>query len=481
MAIEGNTIFSKNSQEQSNQRTQESQAPTVGQGEPIPQQPSDIPSDTKRSLMKKIIIGLIVAGVVIGLGIFIFQQFFASKNEKVTLSYWGLWEDESVVKATLAEFIKENPNISVSYKRHDIKDYRDRLVARTENGNGPDIFYFHNSWVPQLSEILLPLPSGTISNADFTKKYYQVAQNDLIRSGAIYGVPAEVDTLALFVNTEMFEQSGIEIPKTWQEFTAAARDLTVKDEEGKIVTSGAAIGTFDNIDHAPDILSVIFIQNGVNLTDIAKSAKNATDALNFYTCFSMDRAPNCAKIWDNTLGSAQLAFVKGKVAMYFGYSWDIFSIRGQNPDLPFKVIPIPSLFDRKSSIASYWAYGISAKNMHQKEALQLLKYLSEEKTAKKLFLEESKVRMFGEPYPQKELASILKDNQYVYPFVQQALIAKSSFFVSGTYDNGINQKANSYLGDAVRSVLEGGSSETAVETLSSGISQLVTQYPHLSQ
>ena len=67
-------------------------------------------------------------------------------------------------------------------------------------------------------------------------------------------------------------------------------------------------------------------------------------------------------------------------------------------------------------------------------------------------------------------------NSVAYPFVASASNAVSSFFVDGTYDNGLNSQMNSYLNIAVDSILEGTSPESAAETLSQGVTQALQQY-----
>ncbi|MCL5438520.1 MAG: sugar ABC transporter substrate-binding protein [Patescibacteria group bacterium] len=421
----------------------------------------------------KIVLGIVVL-VVIGFVIFQFvlPLFSKSKNEKVTLTYWGLWEEPSVFQGIISDFEKENPNIKVEYSKMDKKQYRERLVTRINSNTGPDIFRFHNTWLLELSKYLLPMSSDVTTTDEFKKNFYPVTQQDLIKNGAIYGIPLEIDTLSLFINTQIFKDAGAQTPKSWDDFIKTAKTLTVKDEKGKIKTSGAAIGTYDNIVHAPDIISLLFVQNGVDLYNISATSQKASDSLEFYTSF----AKGGGSVWDSTLDSSTLAFANGSLAMYFGYSWDIFTIQALNKNLPFQVVAVPYLPDRKMTIASYWTEGVSVKSKHQKEAMLLMKFLSKKETEQKLFTEQSKTRLFGEPYARVDLADSLKNNTIVYPFVSQGSIAKSSFFASDTDDNGLNQQMNAYLGNAVRSILENTSPESAVETLSKGVTQVLKQY-----
>jgi ABC-type glycerol-3-phosphate transport system substrate-binding protein len=451
-----------------------SQAPNL-QAPPIPPAPPEKNSSSGFPFMKiaKLIIGLlVVVFFVIIVFAVVIPSLTKNNSQKVTLTYWGLWEDSAVMQAAISEFERENPNITVNYSKQDIKQYRERLVTRINNGNGPDIFRFHNSWYPMLSGVLLPLPSDTISKSDFTQWFYPVAQKDLIKNGAIYGIPLHIDTLGMYINSDAFAAEGLKPPTNWNDFISDSKALTVKDTDGKIKTAGAAMGTFDNINHAPDILSLLFVQNGVDLSNIGADPQRAIDALNFYTSFALGNA----SVWDSTLDPSLLAFTKGNLAMYFGYSWDYFAIKAANPNLNFQVVPVPQLPNNNVNLASYWVEGVSVKSKHQKEALIFMKYLANKTTQALLYSEEAKTRSFGELYSRVDLADKLKDNANIYPFIQQAKTAVSSFFVDGTYDNGLNSQMDIYLGNAVNSIFNSVSPETAVDTLSQGASQVLKQY-----
>lgn len=451
---------------------------------PQPPSPSDQPpsfvfhtpqSPTSIGNIVKILLGLIVI-VVIGFIIFKFivPILQNTQGSKVTLEYWGLWEDSPIMNSIISDFNRQYPDIKINYSKQDIKQYRERLTSRIQNGTGPDIFRFHNTWTQMMLDNLLPVPSDTINKADFIKWFYPVAKIDLIKNGAIYGIPLEIDTLALYINTNIFKSSGLSPPNNWVDFINYARSLTVRDENGKIKTSGAALGTFNNITHAPDIISLLFVQSGVNLNNIKKNDQAAVEALTFYTSFVEERSGS--KTWDSDLDASILAFAKENLAMYFGYSWDFFTIKAINPNLAFEIHPVPHLPNQNMTIASYWAEGVSVKSKHQKEALLFMKFLAKKETQQKLFTEESKTRTFGEPYARVDLSDLLKNNAIVYPFVSQGKDAVSSYFASDTFDNGLNSQMNTYLGDAINSILGSTSPQTAVETLSQGTNQVLQQY-----
>jgi ABC-type glycerol-3-phosphate transport system substrate-binding protein len=437
--------------------------------------PSELPSSPPPSKplgLLKVFLGIFIFLVVI-IVIFnlIFPKIFPTGLGSVTLTYWGILEDEPTLAPIITDFEKAHPGIKINYSKLSLDQYRNKLVARSNTGNGPDIFSFHNTWVPELTGILLPLPTSVVSLDDFSKNYYPVAKTDLVKNGVIYGIPLEIDTLNLFINKNLFQAAGLKAPATWIDFVNDARQLTVKDESNSIKTAGAAMGTFDNVTHAPDIISMLFIQNGVKLNDMSSNLPAAGDALTFYTSF----AKTPGNIWDENMDPSIKAFASGSLAMYFGYSWDFFLIKSQNPDLAFDIYPVPSLPGQNITIASYWAEGISGKTKHQKEAILFMQYLAARETEQKLFSQESKVRNFGEPYSRVDLASTLSSS-VAYPFAQSAPSALSSFFVDGTYDDGINVKMNNYLKASVNSILNGGDPQVEAGILSNGVSVVLRQY-----
>ncbi len=420
----------------------------------------------------KILVGLVVFSLLL---LFIFKVipgFFSKNGGNVTLTYWGLWEDRSTMQSAISDFERENPKIKIDYSKQDVKQYRETLTTRIENGTGPDVFMIHNTWLPMFKASLAPLSQDVITKEEFTKDFYPTAQKDLVSNGAIYAVPTGIDTLAMYINNSLFEAAGLSAPTNWQDFITASRQLTVKDESGKIQTSGAALGAYDNITHASDIISLLLVQNGADLSNFASSLKQTTDALTFYTSF----ATGDGNVWDATLDPSILSFAKGNLAMYFGYSWDYFTIKAANPNLQISIVPVPYLLGQNQTIASYWAQGVSSKSKNQKEAFLFMKYLASATTAQKLYTAESKTRAFGQPYGRISLGQGLKDNPVVFPFVSQGKDAVSSFFASDTYDNGLNSQMNVYLGNAVRSILNGGSPQSGAETLEKGVAQVLTQY-----
>jgi multiple sugar transport system substrate-binding protein len=446
--------------------------PASGLGPPPPP-----PGGFPKGLLIKIAIGVVGLIIVLFLIFGVILPLFSrvGSDKEVSLTYWGLWESESTMNVLIRDFEKDHPNIKIKYIKQDPENYSEKLQAQIGSDTGPDIYRYHNTWVPLLKSDLSPLPVSVITPDEFKKFYYPVVPDDLSSSGPIYGVPLGIDTLALFINSEITRD--FDPPKDWQDFIKVATSVTVIGGDGKIETAGAALGTMKNVTHAPDIMSMMMIQNGADLygdVDSEKSKKAIGSAMDFYSTFASGQG----KVWDDTLEQSLDAFAHERLAMYFGYSWDIFQIRAMNPDLQFEVHPIPGLpGGRNMTVASYWVEGVSAKSKHQKEAMEFMKYLTKKEALQAFYEASAKTREFGEIYPMPALGDTLKDNKLIYPFAEMAVEAESTYFVSDTFDASIDEQFNNYLSDAYTATIkDGGASGTAVDTLVNGINALKKQY-----
>ncbi|OGH12877.1 MAG: hypothetical protein A2776_01445 [Candidatus Levybacteria bacterium RIFCSPHIGHO2_01_FULL_40_10] len=437
-----------------------------------------VPSGPPIKKIISLVVGVVVILlIIISLLVFVLPKFRSKKVEDATLKYWVAYEDAAAFQEVAQEFTRQNPHIKIVIEKQDIKGlgkYVDRLATRIGSGTGPDIFRYHNSWIYELKYLLLALPQDVVKKTELDTNFYSVVKDDLKIGGAYYGVPIHFDTLALFVNTDLLKAAGISAPTTWDDLTSAARKLTTIEEEGnKIVKAGVALGTYDNVEHASDILSLLLLQNGAKLTNLKGANKSDYQALEFYTDFA--KGEN--KVWDETLENSKLAFARGNVAMYFGYSWDIFEIKAINPNLAFTIVHAPDLQGIKATIASYWVEGVSNKTRYPQQAFEFLKFLGSRSTMEKLYSLESKTRAFGELYPRVDMAELLSSNELIYPFVAQGENAKSTIFSSDTHDEAMVDALNAYMGDAIRSVINDNKSpESAMDTLGQGVAQKLADY-----
>lgn len=425
----------------------------------------------------KVRILIILVLTLLGLGFFIYTKVKTSiKVPSGEIIWWGLWEDEVTISPLIAEYEAKNPKVKVKYIEQSKQDYRERLTNALAKGTGPDIFTFHNSWVPMFKNYLDPIPVSVMTPSEFSQVFYPVIASDLTSGTGILGIPLGYDALALFINSDIFASYGKNPPATWDDLRSLAIELTKKDDQGMIIQSGVALGRTENVDHWQEILALMMLQNGADLTN--PTGRLAEDALTFFTLFSASDG-----VWDTSLPSSTAMFAGGKLAMYIAPSWRVFEILQLNPSLNFKTVPLPQLAKGSSNqkdvtYATYWVQGVSNKGKNKTAAWEFLKFISSRDSLSKLYANASKQRRFGEAYPRVDMASLLTDHPILGSIISQAPNARSWYLQSRTFDGptGINSLINKYFEDAVNAVNSRNTAAKVLPTVAQGVSQVLKQY-----
>jgi ABC-type glycerol-3-phosphate transport system substrate-binding protein len=142
-------------------------------------------------------------------------------------------------------------------------------------------------------------------------------------------------------------------PGFWDEFFVLSPRLTVRDQASNIVRSFVALGEYQNVSHAKDILSALILQTGNPI--IGRTANGqfvsalterfdfleppALAALRFYTEFS--NPVKSVYSWNRALPNARTSFASGDLAIYFGFASEYALLRSTNPNLNFDVAAFP--------------------------------------------------------------------------------------------------------------------------------------------
>jgi len=449
-----------------------------------PDYPTDIPVYEEKTSKVGFIIGIIVVFLVIfGLFFWFFlkdrlfpQNLEPSPKSNVTLTYWGLWEEEEVYQPLIDAYQKANPHVKITYEKMAPQKYRERLLARSLANNGPDIFRFHNTWLPQLQEIVAPLPQGIYTNAQFESTFYPIHANDLKITDSYYGIPLMIDGSVLIYNDTLLKQAGIQsAPAVWvgdsNDVFSAVSKLTVRDPEGTVITSGMAIGTATNVSHFGELFSILLLLNGGDFKKL--NAPEAVEALQLYRKFAEDG------YWNEQMPNSITSFIQGKTAMIIAPSWTVLAIKAQNPELAVKIAPVPKGLDNASAaIAHYWVEGVNRLNPNQDEAWKFLKYLSEKEQLSTMYELQSRVRPFGSAFPRKDMADLAKSNPYLEAVISQAVgDAYVSLPVADrTYDEGMNDEILKYLENAISATAEGVDYAAALSTAQQGVSKVLERF-----
>jgi len=379
-----------------------------------------------------VFIFLLYLGVIPGLKV-------GTSQPPVTLEVWGVFEDSAAINPLITTYQEKHPNVTIIYRKKNIQNYREELINAFAAGRGPDIFMVHNTWVPKFRDLgLLSVANAQVWPInDYRNRFVDVVQKDFTYGGNIYGMPLYVDTLALYYNIDLFNSAGlINPPKDWDEFAKYVKLLNKKNSKGEIIVAGAAMGAGNNVLNSSDILSLIMMQNGVQMSDEdgkvtfdANKSGFSEKSLNFYTQFATpdNEYYSWSQNFPKDSQDSQAMFASGHAAMMFGYSYTKSAILLKSPRLRFDVAEMPQVKDSilRKNYADYWGYGVYIKSGKYDASWDFLKYLAE--PAQSSFY----LSAINEPSSQKAIIATQQSNNDLKIFANQALTADSWFQLDG--------------------------------------------------
>ncbi len=159
-------------------------------------------------------------------------------GEKITLTWWGLWEAETIVKPLIEDYQKDHPQTEIVYQQQSYKDYRERLQSALAKNEGPDIFRLHQSWLPMLKKDLAPAPENVAQNIDLKANFYPIVSQTLQSGAQTLAVPLGFDSLILFYNYQVLKEASKTVPSNWREVQEIAVDLCISEAADKKCAPG---------------------------------------------------------------------------------------------------------------------------------------------------------------------------------------------------------------------------------------------------
>lgn len=365
-----------------------------------------------------------------------------TQSQEVILTYWSVFERKEDIQPLLDEFQAANPTIKVNYEQRNVRNYRQQLENLAGTEQGPDVFRFHNSWAKTVRRVTAPMPVDVLTTLNPQENFYPVVGDDLKSDiGTYIGVPLMYDGLGLYYNTQLLRDAGIGAPPAdWDAImnrdSGIAKRLTVPGGAQGLEVAGIGMGTTTNVDHWQDIFALLMLQADANLAQPNVSREYTESALRFFKSAVEIGA------WNANMPRTTDAFAQGRLAMMFGVSWRAFELQAANPNLKFAVAPVPQLPGNKIGYASYWIEGVAVSSpvAEQEASWKLLQFLSEKERLIRRFGLQSAKRLFGEPYPRKDLANNLSQNQYLNGILDTAGQAQSWYLADKTFGNGFNDQ-----------------------------------------
>jgi multiple sugar transport system substrate-binding protein len=378
-------------------------------------------------------------------------------SQAVEIDYWQYFYQARVtaIDTLIEQFEAENPDITVKQTTFPYADYRTKVAAAIPAGEGPDVVQLFYGWLNDYVEadLISPLPVNTFPPEKIREEFFPMVQA-MEKDGQYMALPTAVRTLALFYNTRLFEEAGIDgPPKTLDELVEIAKALTKKDAAGNTTQVGITTGMTAQDHHW--VREVLIRQFGgepytSDYQTVTYDNGAGAAALQWYSDLQMKHGVTQSGFMDQP----QAAFKAGRAGMHIDGSFRIGALN-KTRGLEWAVAELPAgPGGIQSNYSSYWVNAITSKAEGEKEAaaLKFLAFITSD-NAMQIWLD-----TVGE-LPAKPSAGMTDANRadpVFGPFISGLAYAKTTIFANESAQRQV-------LVDAMqRILLEGETAEKSI-------------------
>ena len=281
-------------------------------------------------------------------------------------------------KEIIDKFNKENSDIEI--EMNTVPDAGTVLTSRISSGDIPVIF----SDFPTQTQFKQKVANGHVqdlSDQDFLKNVNECAlEMTKQEDGGYYALPYSRNYIGVYYNKKTFEDNGLEIPTTWEEFTAVCDKLkeagiTPVGMHGKDPARVGHLFQAATVAWAPDGVETIGkVVSGEAKIEGDEEFKNVFEKMNTLLSYANEDA---LALSDTTCYEN---FVNGEYAMTITGSYARGTIQSINPNLEIGVFPLPNdtYDDTKclSGIDAAICVSAQASDKEKDAAYRFLSYLA---------------------------------------------------------------------------------------------------------
>ncbi len=307
---------------------------------------------------------------------------------------WMFWDDleatEDLISLGYAEVIERfNEDYDGVYHvtaiTTNLEEYYTKLNALVAAGDTPDVFIVSPG--PNLDVYVDPgiaAPLDEYLEADGWKETFSsdAVFSQMTYDDSIYAVPLNIAAACVFYNTEMFENAGVEVPTTWDEFLEVCQALQDAGYTPISISAGTAWCL-------SMVAGYLCDREGLDLEAVESGE---ISWVNDQTLAAAEKMVELSQYFQPTAAGdtndvATAAFYNEEAAILIQGSWAIAQINGSNPDFEEKcgVFQFPAIEggnDGDRIIAKSDSLAMSADTEYPEACIALMKYFTDD-TAQK--------------------------------------------------------------------------------------------------
>lgn len=295
-----------------------------------------------------------------------------TKTKLQVMSWWDITKSKPLQQ--LKEKCEaENPDVELNFTMIGSK-YADKIFTILAGGGDvPDVMMLAMDLIPKFSKADRILPLDEYLTQDYKDSLYPNVLKALTVDGKVYGVARDVSPMVMYLNTDLFKASNVEVPNdTWttDDFIATAKKLTKNGQWGYYFPKYA------------DTMYDWMVMNGGRYVseDGTKSLMSSSESqasLQFmYDLIYKEKVcPTEAQV--KQFGDKQTsAFTAGKIGMQIAALSMSDTLAANDPPINYTILPLPSYNGKKftHTFVNSWTIPKGAK--HPELSWKVLKFFS---------------------------------------------------------------------------------------------------------
>ena len=299
---------------------------------------------------------------------------------KLTMGSWRT-DDVQQMKAVLAEFTKEYPNIEIDFQPTNPPDYNATLRLQLASGTGPDVMYARSFATGE--ELFNDGYFADLSSLEGIQEDYDEGTRSswLTADGRSFAIPFAAVSHGIYYNKDIFSQLNLSAPKDWDDFLNICQ--TIKDA-GYIPLANALGDEWD-------IAEVVFMSIAPNFIggyegrlayDKGEKEFNGPEVVALFEAMA-SLAPYLPEGFSGlSYNDSNALFATGQAAMYFDGSWSIGTFK--DVDFEWDILPPPAPVGSNNEYITFHADAGMAMNVstaYPEEAKLLLRWFGSENGA----------------------------------------------------------------------------------------------------
>lgn len=192
----------------------------------------------KKTAVWKVLVIVLAAGCAAGCGQKAVEPKEEEEREKLVL--WSYFETDAQLKAL--DNLMEGFNLSQDkyeavWEYVPMTEFTKKLAMAYTEKSLPDLALIDNPNMPACIKMgMFEDITEFLQKMGVEDNYYPSLLETVSYEGRMYGLPADCNNVGLIYNKQLFSETGLEPPKTWEELETAAAALTTEERSGFLMS-----------------------------------------------------------------------------------------------------------------------------------------------------------------------------------------------------------------------------------------------------